>query len=449
MFKRHGGKKAEAAAASSDGKNSGGGDPATIARYKNQAAKAREKIVDLVKQRDRMETELNEKTAECNMIENERDDLKDTVQELSEKVETLQTTADVAVFKCDEAIQNLDVAIDEKQFAEINRKNAEEDAEVQRRAKVKAEEESNALKDKVTTSKEQKDKAKQELKETDHLLSQATLKIRQLKKDLEIVPKLRKEMKDKLTNAALDLTRTRALGEDRESELNRWVERLTNQIFKLRKDFKRKAELAQATWRTEQDQRLTTMIQNQTKKMESNRHNLLLSLSDPLLHTPKGQPVKKKIRKARENISNLNIQLKKTNGELQRLRNVTNVVENLVASCADGNIQQVRQIVRMHPNNVSSLNGRKQSAIQVAAREGQLEICKILLNAGADAGTFKIEKLKFSKMCTILVVIIVKIIFIRPFLFSCLLYNHSFKTNPNTVTNLSKLYQLHCSCVAF
>ena len=193
-------------------------------------------------------------------------------------------------------------------------------------------------------------------------------------------------MKDKLTNAALDLTRTRALGEDRESELNRWVERLTNQIFKLRKDFKRKAELAQATWRTEQDQRLTTMIQNQTKKMESNRHNLLLSLSDPLLHTPKGQPVKKKIRKARENISNLNIQLKKTNGELQRLRNVTNVVENLVASCADGNIQQVRQIVRMHPNNVSSLNGRKQSAIQVAAREGQLEICKILLNAGADAG---------------------------------------------------------------
>ena len=48
-------------------------------------------------------------------------------------------------------------------------------------------------------------------------------------------------------------------------------------------------------------------------------------------------------------------------------------------------------------------------------------------------GTLKIEKLKFSKVCTILVLIIVKIIFICSFLFYCLLYNHSFKTNPNSV----------------
>ena len=40
----------------------------------------------------------------------------------------------------------------------------------------------------------------------------------------------------------------------------------------------------------------------------------------------------------------------------------------------------------------------------------------------------------------ILVVIVVKIIFIHSFLFYCLLYNHSFKTNPNSVTNLSKLF---------
>ena len=36
------------------------------------------------------------------------------------------------------------------------------------------------------------------------------------------------------------------------------------------------------------------------------------------------------------------------------------------------------------------------------------------------------------------------------FLFYCLLYNHSFKTNPNTVTNLSKLFQTtFAQCVAF
>ena len=43
---------------------------------------------------------------------------------------------------------------------------------------------------------------------------------------------------------------------------------------------------------------------------------------------------------------------------------------------------------------------------------------------------------------SIIVVIIVKMIFIRSFLLCCLLYNHSFKTNPNSTTNLSKLCQL-------
>ena len=40
---------------------------------------------------------------------------------------------------------------------------------------------------------------------------------------------------------------------------------------------------------------------------------------------------------------------------------------------------------------------------------------------------------------TILVVIIVKMIFLRSFFFYCLLVNYTFQTNPNTVTNLSKL----------
>ena len=41
--------------------------------------------------------------------------------------------------------------------------------------------------------------------------------------------------------------------------------------------------------------------------------------------------------------------------------------------------------------------------------------------------------------CTIIVVIIVRIVFIGSFLFYCLLLNHSFQTNPNSVTNCFKL----------
>ena len=48
-----------------------------------------------------------------------------------------------------------------------------------------------------------------------------------------------------------------------------------------------------------------------------------------------------------------------------------------------------------------------------------------------------------------LVVIIVKDIFIRSFLFYCVLYNHTFQTNPNSITNLFKLFNYIAFCVAF
>ena len=51
-------------------------------------------------------------------------------------------------------------------------------------------------------------------------------------------------------------------------------------------------------------------------------------------------------------------------------------------------------------------------------------------------------------------VILVRIVFTSSILFYCLLLNHSFPTNPNSITNCFTLFshittlQLHCSCVA-
>ena len=398
MFKRHGGKKAKGNDSSGGGSGGGGGgggdgsagsDPAAVARYKNQAAKAREKIVSLVKARDLAELNLTEKTNEADTLTTERDDLLERTAFLESQVNKLQEERDSSVEAKEEAETNLEVALDSQRFAEIKMRNAEEDADVQRRSKEKAAQECNALKDSVAQSKEQRNAAKKELAHTDHLLNEANLNNRIAKAEItrleHTLTAKTQEMRLKLAGAALELQRSRALGEDRESELNRWVEKLTNQIFSLRKETKRKAELAKAGWRKEQDTRLTRLIQEQEQQMQSNRHNLLLSLSDPLLHTPNGQPVKKKIRRAREQIKTISIQLQHTTGELTRLRNTTNVVEQLVAASADGNVQAVRQLVRSHPSNVSSLNGRRQSAIQAAAREGHVNCACILLEHGADA----------------------------------------------------------------
>ena len=59
----------------------------------------------------------------------------------------------------------------------------------------------------------------------------------------------------------------------------------------------------------------------------------------------------------------------------------------------------------------------------------------ILLFRAADEDTGKRRRNNVA-------VIIVRIVFIGPFLFYCLLCNYSFPTNPNSVTNCSKLFSL-------
>ena len=55
---------------------------------------------------------------------------------------------------------------------------------------------------------------------------------------------------------------------------------------------------------------------------------------------------------------------------------------------------------------------------------------------GAQDG--KYSKRRWSNVAAI----IVRIVFIRSFLFQCLLLNHSFQTNPNKITNCFKLFFL-------
>ena len=79
MFKRHGGAKGGSAgvdAGRGGGINGGGGaDPAMLARYKNQAAKARDKIVQLVKEKDKAEEDLADLRHAHQKLEDSRDTL--------------------------------------------------------------------------------------------------------------------------------------------------------------------------------------------------------------------------------------------------------------------------------------------------------------------------------------------------------------------------------------
>jgi len=224
MFSRHGGKAAKAQSIDSA---DGGTNPQAIARYKNQAAKAREKIVDLVKERDKIENDYNATMNKNEFLTDERDALVEERNNLLTLKNILQKERDSAVAEKDEAVHELGLAAEAKDWAINDMKNAKEDAEVQRRAKDKASKEAQALKNTVTRSVAEKKQAKQELMATNALLTTANFDnrkangdIKRLKQELEDTIQ---EMKQQLNLAALNLQRTRALGEDRESELNRWV----------------------------------------------------------------------------------------------------------------------------------------------------------------------------------------------------------------------------------
>ena len=314
MFKRHGGKAAKAAASSS------GGDAATssseIARYKNQAAKARERIVDLVTNLNKLNNEHEALTLEHEKLTTDHEAQTEVKEELEKQVRTLQEERDNSVQAKDDAEHELELATDAKNWAETNTRNAIEDATVQRKAKEKADQDCKKLREQLAKSNLERDKAKKELATATISLEHETFANRKARGGIVILENKLKEkieeMERRLAQSRLEHQRTRALGEDRESELNRWVERLTNQVFQLRKDIKRAAELTKSKWRIDEEIRLEKEIQRQTKNLERQQHRLLLSMSDPMLRTSKSMAVKKKIKLAQDKIEQLDMSLHRT-----------------------------------------------------------------------------------------------------------------------------------------
>jgi len=100
-----------------------------------------------------------------------------------------------------------------------------------------------------------------------------------------------------------------------------------------------------------------------------------------------------------------------------------------------------KEIEKQHNIELNELNDAKKDRDKIENELKELQLKVMTENEMEDQlRTLIIQKLKCSKLCTILVVIIVKIISLCSFLFYCLLCNHSFQTNPNNVTNLSKLF---------
>ena len=84
---------------------------------------------------------------------------------------------------------------------------------------------------------------------------------------------------------------------------------------------------------------------------------------------------------------------------------------------------------------------------RVAAEEVEVEVeVEVEEEAATNVTITTTEKIasgKYSKRRRSNVVVIIdRIVFISLFLFYCLLFNHSFPTNPNSITNCFKLFSL-------
>ena len=89
-------------------------------------------------------------------------------------------------------------------------------------------------------------------------------------------------------------------------------------------------------------------------------------------------------------------------------------------------------------NGTYSVNYKIDHSKGVAAHNGATIDMYIKIDDGTMFSSGKYSKRRRSNVA----VIIVRIVFICPFLFYCLLLNHSFQTNPNKITNCFKLFSL-------
>lgn len=386
MFKRH----SEISKGNVGASGAGGADAAQLARYKNQAAKARDKIVELVKERDKAQKDAEEQRSEHLKTSEERDGLLKNCKELKEALRKLQKTTDAAVAAKELAESELQIAIEAKRWAEVAQHNAEEE-----RQQVINQQEAERVKvrtaqDQAAKSAAEKAALQKELRNTKKRLERTKMESAKQQRELDGLQKVlqceKKARAEEAKLATVLLERSLMLGEDRESELNRWVRRLTDQTFSLHREKRRVDEAEKSRWRREQDGELSKELEQQHEDLQSLQHSLLLAMSDPLLNTPNEQPVKRRLRKIKMKMSEKSEEIAKTENRLKRLRNVSQVIEGLVNAATDGDVSHIRNVLHDHGVGiVDALNMNSQSAIQTAARMGHLECVQVLLEAGCDA----------------------------------------------------------------
>ena len=111
---------------------------------------------------------------------------------------------------------------------------------------------------------------------------------------------------------------------------------------------------------------------------------------------------------------------------------VANRIEQLNA--LNVNLEQAKKMLKRRDHEIT----RKDTQISNMKPETE-EVC---LSARSFSENMMVSKYKANAVPQNVAAIIVRVIFISAFFFYCLLYNHSFQTNPNKMTNCFQFFSL-------
>eukprot|EP00943_MAST-04B_sp_MAST-4B-sp1_P009872 g9872.t1 len=356
-------------------------------RMQAQAAKARDKIVELSKALEKEKQERMELQREFNDLENVKEELENEKEELEEQVETLTSERDSALNEASEAVKEKIKAESETTFANAMKENALSTVKELEEAKVNLEKELNS------TTKEKKQLQK-EFDQKATILATFEEKMRGEKlanaRSLETIHKLEntisKMNEEKEHTAMLVKLTFQERGVMEQSDCQSYMQRIIWQqeenIKELIQDNDRMQEGKRKEWRLNQLEAAKQKLMNNQELLTHTTHEILCLTNDPTLSlssaVENGPKFKLLMRHALQ-AEAVQQTIEQNRATLNAVRVSVDNVNELSFAAEQNDVDKIEQILESNTVQVNALDSLGYSALQAACRRGNMESVILLI----------------------------------------------------------------------
>ena len=366
-------------------------------RMQAQAAKARDKIVELSKALEKEKHEKMELQRQFNDLENEQDNLENEKEALEEQVETLTNERDEALNEASEATKDKDKAEADTKFANAMKENALSTVKELEEAKANLENElENTIKEMTALQKDFEQKSakvanfEEKMRNQKLANAQASDTINKLETSIREMNE-EKERTAKMVKLAFE-ERGVMNNTDYESYMQRIIWQQEDKIKELILDNDRMQESKKKEWRQSQLKAARRKLMTNQQLLTQTTHEILCLTSDPTLsvaNAVKNGPKFKKLMKHAVQADHIQNTIEMNKATLKAVRIAVDNVNALSFAAERNDRDTIKHILNSQTVQVNALDDGGYTALQAACRRGNMESVILLTeeyNADIKAG---------------------------------------------------------------